>query len=64
MEIMNVTLVNVFGGSFFGNLLTALSVSSSPKDVHDNTKLANVFVRCFGVCPHCSDFYLLSCIPG
>ncbi|KAF9503247.1 hypothetical protein BS47DRAFT_1386486 [Hydnum rufescens UP504] len=36
---VNVTRVNVFGGSFFGDLLTAFSVSSSLKDGHDSTNL-------------------------
>ncbi|KAF9514792.1 hypothetical protein BS47DRAFT_1342778 [Hydnum rufescens UP504] len=36
---MNGALVNIFGGSFIGNLLTALSVSSSLKDGHGRAGL-------------------------
>jgi hypothetical protein len=39
MEIINVTPINILGGSFFGNLVTALSVSSSLEDGHGSADL-------------------------
>ncbi|KAF9503248.1 hypothetical protein BS47DRAFT_1369679 [Hydnum rufescens UP504] len=53
METADVTVVNIFGGSFFGNLITALSVSSSLKDGHgstDLTYLADASVAFLCVC--------------